>query len=45
MLSDHIIPAKDIQVYIQFLKMEGINQAYTLRHSYMQVHQINPHTN
>ncbi|MGG7437336.1 hypothetical protein ACQ7CU_04570 [Chryseobacterium arthrosphaerae] len=37
-----ITPTKDIQVSIRFRKVEGTNQTYTLRHSYMQIQQINP---
>lgn len=40
-----ITPTKDIQVSLRFRKVEGINQTYTLKHSYMQVQQINPCAN
>ncbi len=40
-----ITPTKDIQVSVRFRQIEGTNQTYILKHSYMQVQQINPCAN
>lgn len=40
-----ITPTKDIQVSVRFRKVEGSNQTYVLKNSYMQIQQINPCAN